>query len=273
MDSFQVTDRLAREIGKTPEGRVWLRELPDLVDEAARHFGLESIKVIQPGGHTAFVAEGLRDGELVVLKIPGLDNSGEKALLRAGSRLLPRLIDEHEGACLLEHIQGKAFQQLDDVSIRMSAAEIIDGLDQLPEIDAPRIETQVDPLLDGYPEQLQIIVALTDNPAGNEEVMLHGDLHEENLFMTDDGVKALDPKPMRGHREYDLEPLFRRYADRGDSAAASQLLAMLKLQGIDPQRLRACCLRFGVHYHQLSTTQERRRLWERRIAFWLNGVD
>jgi streptomycin 6-kinase len=63
-----------------------------------------------------------------------------------------------------------------------------------------------------------------------EEVVLHGDLHHENILRSDGGWVAIDPKGVIGEREYETGAFIRnRGADAG--RRADQLAETLGLDG------------------------------------------
>jgi streptomycin 6-kinase len=69
-----------------------------------------------------------------------------------------------------------------------------------------------------------------------ERVLLHGDLHDDNILSAPDGWRAIDPKGVLGERAYECAPLLR---DRGGGAPitarrVTQLAAALDL---DPRRV------------------------------------
>ena len=92
----------------------------------------------------------------------------------------------------------------------------------------------------GFPHVSEFVTALTGRPAAvfaelcdsmGEEVVLHGDLHHENILRSGDGWIAIDPKGMVGEREYETGAFIRNHGTRCDDQLAEAL-------GLDVRRIR-----------------------------------
>ncbi|MBT0773454.1 hypothetical protein KIH74_31195 [Kineosporia sp. J2-2] len=105
---------------------------------------------------------------------------------------------------------------------------------------------------------------LDDVLAGEPEYLLHGDFHYENVLRDQDGTwRAIDPKPVRGPREYDLLPLLRNRVDEYpphldlETAVHERLEELLRLTGLD-RRL----ARLLTHTRSLADANYAHRLGE-----------
>jgi streptomycin 6-kinase len=87
----------------------------------------------------------------------------------------------------------------------------------------------------------EFVTALDRRPAAvfaelcdsmGEEVVLHGDLHHENILRSGDGWIAIDPKGMVGEREYETGAFIRNHVS---ARCADQLAEAL---GLDVHRIR-----------------------------------
>jgi streptomycin 6-kinase len=173
-------------------------------------------------GHAAPVR--LRDGTPAVLKL-GPTDALEWFSGRGGVRVLA--VDRERGAALIERAGTPLVDAgLDDEATTAAAAEVMAA------IWRPG---------DGFPHVREFVTALDRRPAAvfaelcdsmGEEVVLHGDLHHENILRSGDGWIAIDPKGMVGEREYETGAFIRNHVS---ARCADQLAEAL---GLDVHRIR-----------------------------------
>jgi streptomycin 6-kinase len=210
-------------------GRRWLAEVPALVEDVCRRWGLE---LGEPYPMTFHWVSRVRraDGTPAVLKL-GPAESGDlrrEALALdayAGDgavRLLAR--DEDRGAVLLERVEpgamvrdlvpradAEATAAAVGVLRRLHAAPVVDGLPELTALRADftrHLATAPDggALRRGLVERaVQLLDDLS--ASADRRVVLHGDLHHDNILRHGDGWLAIDPHGMVGDPGFDIGPL------------------------------------------------------------------
>jgi streptomycin 6-kinase len=211
------------------QGRRWLADLPELVVDVCRNWGLELGEPYPLSFH--WVAPVRRhDGTRAVLKLgpPGsADQRREAAALSAydgdgAVRLISH--DAGRGALLLERAEpGAMVRELvphDDseatavtagVLRRLHAAPVVDGLPDVLALErdftrhlaedagggpVPRV------LVERAAELLGELCASAEG-----RVVLHGDLHHDNVLRHGEGWVAIDPHGMIGDPGFDAGPL------------------------------------------------------------------
>ncbi|MCO1658333.1 aminoglycoside phosphotransferase family protein [Pseudonocardia humida] len=228
------------------QGRRWLAELPESVADVCRSWGLELGEPYALSFH--WVARVRRDdGTAAVLKLgpPESDDLRREALALGAYggdgavRLLAR--DPGRGAVLLERAEpGRMVRELVprrdadataatvDVLRRLHAADVVDGLPDVATLGAdfarhlgadhgrgplPRV------LVERAAELLGDLCA-----SAERRVVLHGDLHHDNVLRHGDGWVAIDPHGAVGDPGFDVgPPLYNPDPDRVDG----ELLALV----------------------------------------------
>jgi streptomycin 6-kinase len=247
------------------EAEKWLRDLPDLLAQAARRWDLEIGEPFLLSYN--YVCEARRkDGTPVVLKIgvPERELTSEINTLRlwdgqGACRLLEA--DAEQGMLLLERLSpGEMLVTLeDDDQATEIAAEVMrkihrpvpqqagflsllgwfDGLKEL----RPRFGGGTGP----FPEQTFALVErlipelfAEDRP----QVLLHGDFHHFNILSSERGWLAIDPKGVAGPAEYEAGPLLTNpntfLPPEAEAIRRTQrrIAILSERLGFDPERLR-----------------------------------
>ncbi len=235
-------------------GLVLLRELPRLVDESCRHWGLELSEHFDNISYN-FVAPGrLPDGTEIVLKI-GVPTSPEllceiETLRIYDGRRMVRLLDAipERGVLLIERLmpgQALTLVQDDEAATRLAArlmkdmwrpvtnehsfptvARWFDGLRRLRQ----RFGGTSGPLSSGLFSLAEEISAqlLTSSTA---QVLLHGDLHQDNiLFSQNRGWVAIDPKGVVGEPCFEVHAFLRNPASLFADAVKARATCARRLQ-------------------------------------------
>lgn len=217
---------------RTEAGRSWLAGLPALVEDCAKRWGLRLGEPYQDSHVSLVVAAELDDGVPAVLKIQFPDQESEheaQALALWNGDGAVRLLDHDpvRSALLIERCQpgthlsdlgaGKALDALIGLLPRLwkPAGEPFRSLtdeaatwrEELPSLweDAgrPFERCLVDAAVD-------VLTELTSS--GGEEVLLHQDLHADNVLAAQrEPWLVIDPKPLRGEREFGIAPIVRSY--------------------------------------------------------------
>jgi streptomycin 6-kinase len=192
-------------------GRDWLERLPGTAREITDRWRLTLLPPFSTG-FVDYVAPVRRaDGSSAVLKLCYVDAeflSGVAALRAFAGRDAVRLFDADlaAGALLLERLEpGLPLSTLADESSQMRTAALLRMDDWLAQANLPsslplykRSQPWIDRALRHAGETLQ---------GPRHEVLLHGDLHFENILSSHRGWLAIDPKGIVGDPAWELAPL------------------------------------------------------------------
>lgn len=228
-----LPDVVRRTAATHHAGRLWLRDLDQLVADIERDWSI-TVGETLAGGTAAYVARATTAaGEPVVLKLapPEIEGKGDftfelRALELAAGRGCARLLagDAGRGAALLEPL-GRRLAELGlpvDEQLRIIASTVqglwvpVPDSVELPSGDAkaawlaefigrlweelghPCAEATIERALD-YAQRR----GAAFDPA--RAVLVHGDAHQWNTLEDGHGgFKLVDPDGLRGDREYDL---------------------------------------------------------------------
>ena len=226
--SLHIHKRLAENQARYhgDAGREWLERLPALALEIARRWQL-TLEPPFTNGFVDYVTPVRRaDGSPAVLKLCFVDVeflSGAAALHAYEGRAAVRLLeaDLDKGALLLERLEpGEPLSTLADATAEMhTAAEIMRGLWQAPATDAALLRMDSWVAQANLPSSLPLhkrsqpwiekalrhASELLEEP--HAEVLLHGDLHFDNILSSQRGWLAIDPKGIVGDPAWELAPL------------------------------------------------------------------
>jgi streptomycin 6-kinase len=207
-----------------PDWAAFVERLPRLARELTEEWGL-SVDGDPTSGFCSLVLSVRRGGEPAVLKLtfPGVESEHEAlALQRLGGRGAVRLLsaDPHRSALLLERLHTP---DLDTLPV-LDACEVVAGLYQQIHVPAPAQLRSVTGYLDRWTPQLRALPRDAPIPhrlveqtlslvadlfsADSGDVMLHGDLHYQNVLAGDrEPWLVIDPNPMAGDPHYEPAPM------------------------------------------------------------------
>lgn len=205
------------------KGAQWLDALPELITQLATVYGLSDLVPLQNLSYN-YVLSGLQDRSPIVLKL-GLDIRGlqrEACALKAFAGFgVIEVLAQSEGMLLLERcIPGFSlktyFPTQEDDAIRITC-ECIKKLHKAPisETSAfPSIRNWLDKLDEDWKIPLPYLKKareLRDNllKTSTQNVLLHGDLHHENILKCGDNWKIIDPKGVIGDPAYEVGAFIR----------------------------------------------------------------
>ncbi|HQY22835.1 MAG TPA: aminoglycoside phosphotransferase family protein [Gammaproteobacteria bacterium] len=205
------------------KGKQWLDNLPNLITQLTETYGLSNLKPVNNLSYN-YVLTGLQDSKAVILKL-GLDIDGfkrEAAALMAFSGVgVVEVLIENNGLLLLEcAVPGVSlksyFPENDDEAINITA-NVIKRLHKAPIPSAhafPHIKDWLT-VLDGdlkIPDQtLQKARGLRDQllKTADPDILLHGDLHHDNILKNGEDWVVIDPKGVIGEPTYEVAAFIR----------------------------------------------------------------
>ena len=205
------------------KGKQWLDDLPNLVTQLAHTYGLSNLKPVNNLSHN-YVLSGLQDSKAVILKL-GLDIDGfkrEAAALMAFSGFgVVEVLSANNGLLLLEcAVPGVSlkshFPKNDDEAIHITA-NVIKQLHKasIPSAHAfPHVKDWL-AVLDSdlkIPAQiLQKSRELRDQllKTAAPDILLHGDLHHDNILKNSNDWVVIDPKGVIGEPVYEVAAFIR----------------------------------------------------------------
>jgi streptomycin 6-kinase len=270
-DRFELvptTLPVVAQLGRMESARLWLAELPPLIDQVRDAFGLRLSAPLH-GGSCSWVAPAeLPDGTRVIVKIswPHREMFGEPTALRlwdgrGAVRLLAHdpqrhalLLDRCEPGEQLATSAGAArerlrvgcavLRQLWDAPLPLDSD--IEELGSVTAEWADLVDERMARIMPGYDAGLVAEGArlLRDLPGSTRrDVVLHGDFNPGNVLSCGGGRwVAIDPKPMTGDPAYDPWPLLEQVDDPFAYPDAARVLrARVDLLAdelsLDPQRI------------------------------------
>ena len=200
------------------EGQKWLTDLPCMVYDLALRWQLSDLEPIKNLSYN-YVLSGLQKRNPIVLKL-GLDVSGlntEAAALKAfKGHGAVEILNQTDGALLLEratsgHSLKQFFPKQDNQAITITS-EVIRKLHHSPKTninDFPAINDWLIALNTDYEllkQHLPKARMLRDELLNTikNPILLHGDLHHDNILAHDNEWKVIDPKGVIGELAYEV---------------------------------------------------------------------
>lgn len=205
------------------KGKQWLDNLPNLITQLTETYGLSNLKPVNNLSYN-YVLTGLQDSKAVILKL-GLDIDGfkrEAAALMAFSGFgVVEVLIENNGLLLLEcAVPGVSlksyFPEKDDEAINITA-NVIKRLHKapIPSTHAfPHVKdwlAVLDSDLKIPAQTLQKARELRDQllKTAAPDILLHGDLHHDNILKNGNDWVAIDPKGVIGEPAYEVAAFIR----------------------------------------------------------------
>ncbi len=205
------------------KGRQWRENLPNLVTQLANTYGLSNLKPVNNLSYN-YVLSGFQGAQPIILKL-GLDIDGFKreaaALMAFLGFGVVEILSENNGLLLLEcavpGISLKSyFPENDDQAINITA-NVIKRLHKapIPSTHAfPHIKdwlAVLDSDLEIPLQTLQKAREIRDKllKTAEPDVLLHGDLHHDNILQNGDDWLVIDPKGVIGEPAYEVAAFIR----------------------------------------------------------------
>lgn len=205
------------------KGQKFLDNLPNLIEQIVRKYRLTDLQAVNNMTYH-YVLSGFQDSQPIILKL-GLDIDGldrEAKALRAFNRFgAVKVLAENDGMLLLERaVSGTSlrsyFPKKDNEAIAITCT-YLKQLHQAPipsNLRFPHIKDWLKTLDQEFniPEQtLQKARRMRDNllSSAGASVLLHGDLHHDNILQQRDDWVVIDPKGVIGESAYEVAAFIR----------------------------------------------------------------
>lgn len=220
------------ELHGTDKANIWLSNLPDILTRCARRWNLT---LLPPFGNLSihYVAPAQRaDGTMVVLKAssptgefgqeitalhllagPGIvrllevDETQEVMLLERleTGMILSRLVPEHDeqATSILANVMKRLWKPVPAIHPFPTVEDWANGLNQL----RPQFQGGYGP----FPPRLvdEAIALFAElNISAEKRLLLHGDLHHENILQSGTEWRVIDPKGLIGDPGYETGAMF-----------------------------------------------------------------
>lgn len=254
MDLPQQLKHTIKQVHGDP-GVAWIREFPNLLQEVQEQWGLEQLT---PYPNLTFHFVAASGDRVLKCGVPSEELTREiNALYAFNGRSMVSLIDTDadKGLMLLERLRpGIPLSSLNnqDASVRI-AATVMKNI--ATPVDSDQFLTAQDwcAAFDRYqepgpidPHLLNRAQAVSKELLGSmgEPVLLHGDLHHDNILSSDADWIAIDPKGVIAEREFELSivwnPLSKLAHERNlDRYLHRSLDILAEYTAFDRQRLHA----------------------------------
>ncbi|AKS34188.1 aminoglycoside phosphotransferase family protein [Mycolicibacterium goodii] len=277
---IELPDAVRAMAARGPQWQAWVDGLARKVRTQLDEWELTTDGDVTNGYCSIVVPVRTRDAASAVLKIafPDDETAHEHlALRRWGGRGAVRLLraDPHHRAQLLERLGNRNLNELWDIE----ACEIVAGLYRalhvaaLPQLRSlPRSVTRWTEGLAALPRSAPVprrlveqAIALGDDLATDRAsggVLIHGDLHYENVLAGPDGDTwlAIDPKPFDGDPHYEVAPmLWNRWDELTGyvrEGVRRRFHAVVDAAELDPDRARAWVIVRMMHNAMWELTEQ-----------------
>jgi len=205
------------------KGQQWLDDLPKLITQVEATYGLSNLKPVEALSYN-YVLTGFQGSKAVILKL-GLDIDGLKreaaALIAFDGFGVVQIFSENTGLLLLEcavpGISLKSyFPDNDDQAINITA-NVINRLHKAP-IPSTHAFPHIKDWLEALDGDLEIPVHTLQKAreirdkllkTAEADVLLHGDLHHDNILQNVNDWVAIDPKGVIGEPAYEVAAFIR----------------------------------------------------------------
>ena len=215
--------------GKT--GKKWLKELPNLIKQLEASWDIKLVSPVSNLTYSFVTTVELKTNSLGILKIiPPSDRSdAEIEWYRLQTQSTPRLYnaDQKRGALLIENLTpGKSVKHFviegRDNEATGIICDVIKNFDTLRIKDNPHFKHVSDlknslKILDGKIDKTlldkakNLLKDLTKDRS--RDVLLHGDLHHDNILSSGSTWKAIDPHGYIGPKSFEVGAMLRNPYD------------------------------------------------------------
>ncbi len=203
-------------------GRKWLEDLPIMVKSLAKKYHLQSLMPVNNLSYN-YVLSGFQSTSPIILKV-GLDVQAmqrEAKALKAFSGFgAINVLNQSDGILLLERaVPGDSLQSSFPVKDDMAVQIVCDVMKKLHQAPFPAAGFQhvadwlqaLDKAWNIPSQYLQKARLLRDHLLATSaaSVLLHGDLHHDNILRSGDDWVVIDPKGVIGEPAYEVAAFIR----------------------------------------------------------------
>ena len=205
------------------KGKKWLDDLPKLIRQVEATYGLSTLKPVKNVNYN-YVMSGFQDDQPIILKL-GIDIDGFKreahALMALSEFGVVDVLSEHNGLLLQRRaVSGVSlksyFPAKEDEAINI-AVSVIKRLHKAPipcKHKFPHVKdwlAVLDSNLNIQTEYLQKARQLRDDllRTSGKDILLHGDLHHDNMLQNGNDWLVIDPKGVIGEPAYEVAAFIR----------------------------------------------------------------
>lgn len=245
------------------KGVQWLQALPNRIKEVAQEWNVTDLEVVSNLSYN-YVMMGVRNTLPVVLKLTlcrdELKREVEALKHFQGYGMIP-LIAYQEDAVLIERARpGSCLKEYFPFQENSSMYIVSQILNALHQASANPLRSEADnELFPHLKDVMNVIDKKWDIPeyyltkarrikkhllaTSLKEVVLHGDLHQDNVIQHGNSFVAIDPKGFRGEWLYDVGPFLRNPTPQLVALSDAQeiLAARIEMFGVmlkvDPKRI------------------------------------
>ncbi|WP_341751963.1 aminoglycoside phosphotransferase family protein [Candidatus Tisiphia endosymbiont of Piscicola geometra] len=242
------------------QGKVWLDDLPKIVHKLAKEYGLSSLNPVKNLSYH-YVLAGFQGYQPIILKL-GLDIDDlkrESTALKVFSKFGGvKVLGESTGLLLVEqaisNISLKSYFPVKDYEAIKIACNVMKRLHYapLPSEGFPYVTdwlAVLDKEWDVPNYYLEKARQLRDKLLGTSSmlVLLHGDLHHDNILQSGDNWVVIDPKGVIGEKAYEVaafirNPLHELLAlEDVESIIANRIIKFATLLDLDTERISDWC--------------------------------
>lgn len=217
----KLTTNIASIYGK--HGQEWLKSLPETINTIACFYHLIDLTPLTNLSYN-YVLSGFQNEQAIILKL-GLDHVGlqqEAAALKAFAGYgAARVFAQDDGALIIERavpgVSLKSYFPDQDQAAIAIASKVMLKLQQAPmpsSIKSPYVKdwlAALDQDLDIPDRYLCKARMLRDEllATSSKEILLHGDLHHDNILSHGDDWLVIDPKGVIGESAYEVAAFIR----------------------------------------------------------------
>lgn len=190
------------------KGKEWLQNLPSLIVELANKWNLNNLKPVQNLSFN-YVLSGYQQQKPIILKISIEPLLNEIAALKAFSNYgAATIIDYEEKSILIERASPctslKSLNIPDKIKICCNITKTLHQSSIPKDHQFPHIRDQLAELDRDFDIPKSILLRareLKDKLLQNSppEILLHGDLHDDNILQNGDSWLVIDPKGVIGY--------------------------------------------------------------------------
>ena len=205
------------------KGKHWLASLPRLLKKMEVAHGLSKLKPVKNLSYN-YVLSGFQESLPIILKLgPDIDGfKRETAALKAFAGFgVVKVLAESDGMLLLERaVSGISLKSYFPKNDNDAIYILCDHLKQLHQAPIPRVQvfSEIKDWLMVLDEDLNIPAHYLHKArqrrdhllvTSSEPVLLHGDLHHDNILKNGNGWVVIDPKGVIGEPAYEVAAFIR----------------------------------------------------------------